>query len=80
MTIVLDTNILARGNPRSKSVARVLLLTILESAEHVLVLSPFLLRETERVLNYPRLQALWPANTIRHRAIHTGSSGFRGVG
>src|ERR1700756_5383619 len=60
MRIVLDTNILARANPRSKSVARVLLLTILESAEHVLVLSPFLLRETERVLNYPRLQALWP--------------------
>ena len=60
MRIVLDTNILARANPRSKSVARVLLLTILESAEHVLVLSPFLLRETERVLNYPRLQILWP--------------------
>src|SRR5215472_10586392 len=60
MRIVLDTNILARANPRSKSVARVLLLTILESAEHVLVLSPFLLRETERVLNYLRLQALWP--------------------
>jgi hypothetical protein len=38
MRIVLDTNILARANPRSKSVARVLLLTILESAEHVLVL------------------------------------------
>lgn len=60
MRIVLETNILARANPRSKSVARVLLLTILESAEDVLVLSPFLLRETERVLNYPRLQALWP--------------------
>ena len=60
MRIVLDTNILAHAhaNPRSKSVARVLLLTILESAEHVL--SPFLLRETERVLNYPRLQAFWP--------------------
>src|SRR5260370_14551315 len=60
MRIVLDTNILTRANPRSKSVARVLLLTILESAKHVLVLPPFLLRETERVLNYPRLQALWP--------------------
>lgn len=53
MRIVLDTKILARANPRSKSMARVLLLTILESAEHILVL----LRETERVLNYPRLQA-----------------------
>ena len=54
MRIVLDTNILARANPNSKSVVRILLLTILESAEHVLVLSPFLLRGTERVLNYPR--------------------------
>ena len=60
MRIVLDTNILARANPNSKSIARILLLTILESAEHVLVVSPFLLRETERVLNYPRLQAIWP--------------------
>jgi predicted nucleic acid-binding protein len=46
MRIVLDTNILARANPYSKGVARALLLTILDSAEHVLVLSPFLLRET----------------------------------
>jgi putative PIN family toxin of toxin-antitoxin system len=60
MRIVLDTNILAQANPHSKGVARTLLLTILESADHVLVLSPFLLRETERVLNYPRLQAIWP--------------------
>jgi hypothetical protein len=52
MRIVLDTNILARANPHSKGVARVLLLTILESPGHVLVTSPFLLRETERVLNY----------------------------
>jgi putative PIN family toxin of toxin-antitoxin system len=60
MRIVLDTNILARANPHSKGVARALLLTIFESADHMLVLSPFLLRETERVLNYPRLQAIWP--------------------
>ena len=60
MRIVLDTNILARANPYSKGVAGALLLTILDSAEHVLVLSPFLLRETEQVLNYPRLQAIWP--------------------
>jgi putative PIN family toxin of toxin-antitoxin system len=64
MRIVLDTNILARANPRSKGVARTLLLTILESADHVLVLSPFLLRETERVLNYPRLQAIWPLTRL----------------
>ncbi|MGD0300019.1 MAG: putative toxin-antitoxin system toxin component, PIN family [Bryobacteraceae bacterium] len=64
MRIVLDTNILARANPHSKGVARTLLLTILESADHVLVLSPFLLRETERVLNYPRLQAIWPLTPL----------------
>ena len=69
MRIVLDTNILARANPRSKSVARVLLLTILESAEHVLVVSPFLLRETERVLNYPRLQRLWPLTPFDIQAL-----------
>jgi putative PIN family toxin of toxin-antitoxin system len=64
MRIALDTNILARANPHSKSVARILLLTILESADHVLVLSPFLLRETEGVLNYPRLQAIWPLTPL----------------
>jgi putative PIN family toxin of toxin-antitoxin system len=64
MRIVLDTNILARANPNSKGVARILLLAILESADHVLVLSPFMLRETERVLNYPRLQAIWPLTPI----------------
>jgi putative PIN family toxin of toxin-antitoxin system len=64
MRIVLDTNILARANPHSKGAARTLLLTILESADHVLVLSPFLLRETERVLNYPRLQAIWPLTPL----------------
>jgi putative PIN family toxin of toxin-antitoxin system len=30
------------------------------SPEHTLILSPFLLEEVERVLAYPRLQALWP--------------------
>jgi hypothetical protein len=60
----LDTNILARANPHSKDVARTLLLTILESADHVLVLPQFLLGETERVLNYPRLQAIWPLTPL----------------
>lgn len=60
MRIVLDTNILAQAHPHSKGVARIVLLTILESIDHVLVLSPFLLRQTERVLNYPQLQAIWP--------------------
>jgi len=60
MKVLLDTNILARANPQAKGPARALLLTILESADHVLFVSPFLLRETERVLSYPRLQAIWP--------------------
>ncbi len=54
MRLVLDTNILARANPQAKGVARTLLQTIMESSDHVLVLSPFLLREIERVLNYIR--------------------------
>jgi predicted nucleic acid-binding protein len=64
MRIVLDTNILAQANPSSKAVARMLLLTILESAEHVLILSPFLLRETERVLEYSRPRAMWPLTPV----------------
>ena len=32
----------------------------MDSEDHTLILSPFLLTELERVLNYPRLQALWP--------------------
>ena len=78
MRVVLDTNILARANPRSKSVARVLLLKILESAEHVLVLSPFVARNGASVELSPLASPL-AADTIGHRAIHAGSSGFRGV-
>src|SRR6266446_482805 len=37
-----------------------LLLAIVESPDHILVLSPLLLRETERVLSYRRLQEIWP--------------------
>lgn len=36
------------------------LLEALSASEHVLVLSPFILSEVERVLNYPRMQAIWP--------------------
>jgi len=41
MRIVFDTNILAPANPRSKGVARILLLTILESTDHVVVCRHF---------------------------------------
>ncbi len=58
MRIVLDTNILVRANVKARGPARDLLLTIAYS-EHVLITSPFLLREVERALAYPRLKKLW---------------------
>ena len=61
MRIVLDTNILVRANPTvsPKGLARDLLLTVL-SGSHVLILSPAILTEIQRVLHYPRVQARWP--------------------
>ena len=57
MRIVLDTNILVRANAKSKGPARELLLLIVNSPEHVLLLSPFLLKELERVFEYGRVRA-----------------------
>lgn len=57
MRIVLDTNILVRANAKAKGPARELLLLIVNSPEHVLLLSPFLLRELERVFEYDRVRA-----------------------
>ncbi len=58
MRIVLDTNILVRANIKAQGPAREALLKII-SGNHVLITSPFLLREVERALAYPRLQKLW---------------------
>ena len=58
MRIVLDTNILVRANIKTQGPAREALLKII-SGNHVLITSPFLLRELERALAYPRLQKLW---------------------
>ena len=58
MRIVLDTNVLVRANIKVQGPARELLLKIAYS-DHVLITSPFLLREVERSLAYPRLQKLW---------------------
>lgn len=58
MRIVLDTNILVRANAKAKGPARELLLLIVSSREHVLLLSPFLLKELERVFGYSRSQSL----------------------
>ena len=57
MRIVLDTNILVRANAKAKGPARELLQLIIHSPEHVLLLSPFLLRELERVFSYERVRA-----------------------
>ncbi len=58
MRIVLDTNILVRAHVKAQGPAREALLKII-SGSHVLITSPFLLREVERALAYPRLQKLW---------------------
>src|ERR1039457_5348979 len=52
MRIVLDTNILVRASANAKGPARELLLLIVNSPEHVLLLSPFILQELERVFEY----------------------------
>ena len=59
MRAVLDTNILVRANVKARGPARTVL-TRIAAGPHVLIISPFLLRETQRVLAYPRLQAIWP--------------------
>lgn len=58
MRVVLDTNVLVRANIKAEGPARKVLLKII-SGSHVLITSPFLLREVERALCYPRLQKLW---------------------
>ncbi len=57
MRVVLDTNILVRANARAKGPARELLHLIVESPEHVLLLSPYILNELERVFEYRRVRA-----------------------
>src|SRR5437016_5856964 len=58
MRFVLDTNILVRANAKAKGPAREILLLIVGSPEHVLLLSPFLLKELERVFEYDRVRTL----------------------
>jgi putative PIN family toxin of toxin-antitoxin system len=58
MRVVLDTNVLVRANIKAVGPAREVLLKII-TGNHVLITSPFLLREVERALAYPRLQKLW---------------------
>jgi len=56
MRIVLDTNILVRANAKASGPARELLEIIATSANHTLLLSPFLLDELERVFSYERIR------------------------
>jgi putative PIN family toxin of toxin-antitoxin system len=58
MRIVLDTNILVRANAKARGPARQLLLLIVNSPEHTLLLSPFLLEELERVFSYERVRVV----------------------
>ena len=56
MRIVLDTNIPFRANARANGPARELLQIIVASPDHVLLLSPFLLQELQRVFSYERVR------------------------
>jgi putative PIN family toxin of toxin-antitoxin system len=58
MRITPDTGILVRMNVRASGPARRLLDLIL-GGPHELVLSEFLLKETARVLRYPRMQGIY---------------------
>jgi predicted nucleic acid-binding protein len=56
MRIVLDTNILVRANAKARGPARELLQLIVGLPDHVLLLSPFLQQELERVFSYERVR------------------------
>lgn len=58
MRITPDTSILVRGNAKAVGPARELLSAVERSA-NPLIISPFILREVERVLRYPRMQRLY---------------------
>ena len=58
MRITPDTGILVRMNAKARGPARCLLDVILDGP-HDLILSEFLLKETARVLRYPRMQDLY---------------------
>lgn len=58
MRVTADTTILVRTNAKATGPARELLDTI-QACGAVLVLSQFLLDEVQRVLKYPRMQAVY---------------------
>jgi hypothetical protein len=79
MRIVLETNILARANPRSKSVARSFANDFGIGRARVGFVAVSVARNGTSVELSPLASPL-AAGTLGYRAIDTGSSGFRGVG
>jgi predicted nucleic acid-binding protein len=57
MRIVLDTNILVRAHAKARGPAREVLQLIADCPQHILLLSPFLLQELERVFDYERVRS-----------------------
>ncbi|MFN7925597.1 MAG: putative toxin-antitoxin system toxin component, PIN family [Bryobacteraceae bacterium] len=58
MRVLCDTNILIRAHEKSRSPARLLLITLLERG-HTLLMSAELTAETAKVLRTPKLMARW---------------------
>ena len=58
MRVTPDAGILVRANKKFTGPAR-LLLDLLRTSSHSLILSPYILEEVERVLNYPRTQGVF---------------------
>lgn len=69
MRILCDTNILARAATRPGGPAQEAVRRIVESDEHVLIVTPFLLEELTRVLGYTRV-------TLRSTATIEEVAGF----
>ena len=60
MRILLDTNLLVRAAITPAGLARAILRRVGENANHVLILSPYLLSEVAEVLRRDRIRARWP--------------------
>jgi putative PIN family toxin of toxin-antitoxin system len=78
MRVVLDTNILVRAAKASDNPARELL-RILRANPHVLIVSPYLLDEVQRVLRYPRVQKQHGLSEEDMQAFHSALRGIAAV-
>jgi putative PIN family toxin of toxin-antitoxin system len=58
LRVVLDTNVLIRAHGRRQSIARELLVRLLERS-HTVVLSNEIIVEVTKVLRYPKFQSLY---------------------